>query len=70
MFSTPWQFGSGIEVLLNHHLCLNIFRVHITKGDGHDVTIYGVVDVTTHGGPLFYFLYMIKHKLDIFEVVA
>ena len=41
-----------IEVLPKYHLSNRNFSLHITDRNGHDSTIWGIIDVVSHGSPM------------------
>jgi hypothetical protein len=57
-----------IKVLSKYHLSSSILGLHIANRNGHDSTICGVIDVASHGGPLFDTLDVIEYDPLVFQI--
>jgi hypothetical protein len=51
-----------IEFSSHDTLDLRILRLHVTYGDGHDLVIRSIIDVTRHCGTFLDTLDMVKHE--------
>ena len=57
-----------IEVLSKYHMRSSIFRLHIIDCNHHDLTLCRVIDVASHGGPLFDTLDVIEHDPCVLQI--
>jgi hypothetical protein len=57
-----------IKVLPKSHMSSSILELHIANRNGHDSTICEIIDVASHGGPLFDTLDVIEHDPRVFQI--
>ena len=59
-----------VEILSEDNLCILVFKLKITACNGHDTLICGIVNMTSHSGPISNTFDMIKYYRGMLKISA